>query len=292
METTNEVGFASGHSQPFQFLEESTNCGDAAMPKLADNGNLENRCLLSLAYCQNLRTWMKSLNDSTPLSALSIPGTHNSPACFRALPQIRCQAVSPQVQLENGIRFFDVRVIPEAPENTKLILVHGDFDISFRGHKYFRDLVTTVHAFLDRNPSETVILSLKREGSGTHSGRELSCILRDHYAGDLTKWYTEPRIPILGECRGKIVLMRRFALDRRLKDEWQGRGWGLNAQNWTYNTPYERHGDVSVQDFCEVREIEDIDKKIQYVREHLERAKSSVPEITADRHNSVPCGPL
>lgn len=96
--------------------------------------------------------------------------------------------------------------------------------------------------------------------------------MRDHYAGDGSKWYTEPRVPRLGEARGKIVLMRRFALDDRLKGEHDGKGWCLNAENWAYNTPDCTYGDVRVQDFCEVLETENIDKKITLCCDHFERA--------------------
>src|SRR5205814_5545628 len=94
---------------------------------------LANISLLSIHSSPELECWMKSVNDSTPISTLSIPGTHNSPACLRALPSIRCQAVSLREQLENGIRFLDVRVEAENPEKDGLILVHDGFPISLIG---------------------------------------------------------------------------------------------------------------------------------------------------------------
>ncbi|KAI9683710.1 MAG: hypothetical protein M1820_010911, partial [Bogoriella megaspora] len=57
---------------------------------------------LSIHSSANLSSWMQHLNDATPISGLSIPGTHNSPTCHRALPSVRCQAVSPREQLDNG----------------------------------------------------------------------------------------------------------------------------------------------------------------------------------------------
>lgn len=59
-----------------------------------------------------LSTWMSKLSSSLPLSSLSIPGTHNSHTCYRALPSVRCQIVSVKDQLESGIRFLDIRVQP------------------------------------------------------------------------------------------------------------------------------------------------------------------------------------
>ncbi|KAI4248054.1 MAG: hypothetical protein L6R40_001143 [Gallowayella cf. fulva] len=232
---------------------------------------------LTLYSSANLLSWMRSLKDDTPLSALSIPGTHNSPTCHRALPSVRCQATSPPEQLDNGVRFFDIRVQPEAPLDPSkdgLILVHGVFPISLTGNKYLRDLLREVYTFLDRNPSETVIMSLKREGTGDATDAQLSRILRDHYADDPNRWFTAPRIPYLGEARGKIVLIRRFGLEESLKQEWGGAGWGIDAENWADNTPNATcpSGDVCVQDFYEVLETVNIEKKIQYSREHLQRA--------------------
>ncbi|KAI9770506.1 MAG: hypothetical protein M1835_006539 [Candelina submexicana] len=245
---------------------------------------------LSLFSSANLSSWMRELKDETPLSALSIPGTHNSPTYHRALPSVRCQAVSIREQLNNGVRFFDIRVQPESPGDLSkkgLILVHGVFPISLSGTKYFRDLVNEVQAFLDENPSETLIMSVKREGTGETTDAQLGRILRDHYAGDVGKWFTAPRIPTLGEARHKIVLMRRFTLEEGLKNEWEGAGWCINAESWAYNTPNDKcpSGDVCVQDFCEVLETENIDVKIKYSEEHLERAASCVcalPGVTTE----------
>lgn len=78
---------------------------------------------LTLYSSGDLNCWMRHLKDNTPLSALSIPGTHNSPTCYRALPSVRCQAVSPRQQLDNGVRFFDVRVQPESVRSDKLMYV-------------------------------------------------------------------------------------------------------------------------------------------------------------------------
>jgi 1-phosphatidylinositol phosphodiesterase len=229
---------------------------------------------LTIFSSANLDSWMNELADYVPISSLSIPGTHNSPTCNKALPSVRCQAVSPREQLNNGIRFFDIRVQPEKPDDPGhdgLILVHGVFPISLTGNKYFRDLANDAICFLDEHPSETIIMSLKREGPGEHTDQQLSKILYNHYTNN-ERWYTDSRIPKLGEARGKITLLRRFALDDTIKGDHEGRGYAIDAENWAYNTPNDRHGDVIVQDFCEVLEAENIEVKAKYVTEHLERA--------------------
>ncbi|KIW01285.1 uncharacterized protein PV09_07325 [Verruconis gallopava] len=228
---------------------------------------------LSIISSANLNEWMREMADRTPISALSIPGTHNSPTCHPAPPSVRCQAVSPREQLENGVRFFDIRVQPESETevNDKLILVHSVFPISLTGNKYFRDLERDVINFLDEHRSETVVFSLKREGPGHATDQHLSKIIRDHY-GNSDRWWTEPHWPKLGEARGKIVLLRRYALDDSVKNEHDGRGYGIEAENWADKAVNDHHGAVIVQDFYEVLDTENIDLKIKYATEHLERA--------------------
>ena len=249
---------------------------------------------LTLYSSANLQSWMRKFKDETPLSALSIPGTHNSPTCHKALPSVRCQAKCPPEQLDNGIRFFDIRVQPEEPEDPSkdgLILVHSVFPISLTGNKYFKDLLKEVYAFLDRNPSETLVMSVKREGTGNATDEQLSRIMRDHYAGDVNRWFTAPRIPTLGEARGKIVLIRRFALEGRLHDEWDGAGWCIDAATWEDNTPNATcpSGDVCVQDFYEVLETENIEKKVQFSEEHLTRAAQCVCVLPgSEGHENAP----
>ncbi|GFF25432.1 1-phosphatidylinositol phosphodiesterase [Aspergillus udagawae] len=232
---------------------------------------------LAIYSSANLQAWMGELKDSTLLSSLSIPGTHNSPTCHVAAPSVRCQAVSPREQLRNGVRFFDIRVQPQFPEDPskdELILVHSVFPISLTGNKYFRDLMREVNEFLDQNPSETLIISLKREGPGNHTDEQLSRILRDHYARPDSRWYTEPKIPTLGEVRGKVVLLRRFNVIEELKNEHDGRGWGIDGSDWADNTPSATcsSGQLCIQDFYEVLETTNIDVKIKYVTEHCDRS--------------------
>ncbi|KAH8808310.1 phosphatidylinositol phospholipase-like protein C [Xylogone sp. PMI_703] len=238
---------------------------------------LPNSPHLAIFSSAKLESWMSKLKDETPLSALSIPGTHNSPTHHKALPSVRCQAVSVKDQLNNGVRFLDIRVQPESPDDASkdgLILVHSAFPISLTGNKYFRSLVNTVFEFLEANPTETVIMSLKREGVGKATDQQLSKILRNHYANDNSKWFTENRIPTLGEARKRIVLMRRFALDDSLKGEWGGKGWCMDAESWPDNCADGMctSGEIRVQDFYEVMETENIDKKIQLCRDQLKRS--------------------
>ncbi len=240
---------------------------------------LTQSAFVALYSSSHLNSWMQQLPNEIPLSFLSVPGTHNSPTHHLAPPSVRCQAVSPWDQLQNGVRFFDLRVQPENPPEDPLVLVHSVFPISLKGKKYFRDLYNDILRFLRENPGETLIMSLKREGTGDATDQQFSKILKDHYINrDSGSWFTEPRIPTLGEVRGKIVLIRRFNLDDSLRGEHNGRGLGIDASSWADNTPdhLAASGHIRVQDFYEVMESENIGKKIEYCTAHFERSGSSV----------------
>ncbi|KAI1744074.1 phosphatidylinositol-specific phospholipase C [Xylaria scruposa] len=231
---------------------------------------------LAIFSSANLACWMREIRDEYPLTALSIPGTHNSPTCHVALPSVRCQAVGIREQLENGVRFLDVRV-NVSQEDTALTLVHSAFPISLTGNKYFKDLVDTIYTFLDANPSETIIMSVKREGTGRGTDQKLSKLLKEKFYNE-KRWYTEPRIPRLGEVRGRIILLRRHVNDESLNHEWGDRGWGLDGSAWPDNCEDGRVGSgiARVQDFYEVDQKTNIEKKIELARKHLERAAEGV----------------
>ncbi|KAH6660586.1 PLC-like phosphodiesterase [Truncatella angustata] len=246
---------------------------------------------LAIFSSANLASWMRELHDDWPLAALSIPGTHNSPTCHVALPSVRCQAVNMREQLDNGVRFFDVRV-QTSPDHSDLVLVHSAFPISLTGSKYFHDMIDDIYAFLDVNRSETLIMSIKREGTGKGTDQQLSKYLRERYCNDGNRWFTEPRIPKLGEGRGKIVLLRRYVNDESLDGEHNGGGFGLDASVWPDNCADAVTGGpgiARVQDFYEMDQSHNIGKKIDLVRAHLERAgEPTCPVHHEDRPEHIP----
>lgn len=244
--------------------------------------------------------WMRPLPDDLPLSQLSIPGTHNSPTYHRALPSVRCQCVSITAQLEHGIRFLDVRVqvgsssssddegdpeIAEKELNTdELTLVHGAFPVALTGAKTFRSVLERVREFLAAHASETIVMSVKREGTGSGTDQRLSRILAAMTsATDGPRWYTEGRIPVLSEVRGKIVLVRRFGLDAGATTTCGERGFGIDGSQWVDNAVGDEvlKGQLCVQDFYDVKEKNMIVKKGSYCEAHLERA--AVPGVDLEK---------
>lgn len=248
----------------------------------------DHHCLM-LTPAVPYHCWMRDLSDLHSLAALSIPGTHNSAAHHKAIPSVRCQSVSVARQLEQGVRFLDVRVQPNSHESETLQLVHGVFSVSMAGSRNFRSLLDVVANFLRRCPSECVIMSVKREGSGHISDEQLSQALRRYYLDDPV-WYTEARVPVLGEARGKIVLLRRFGLQDEVR-------WGINADCWPDNTPNAvcEGGDVCIQDFYAVGDSRDFQDKVKFAVEHLQRAGTAGPLfvnfLTASNFWRLDCWP-
>ncbi|KAG9257935.1 PLC-like phosphodiesterase [Emericellopsis atlantica] len=258
----------------------SADTKSTVMKKL-DGGKLEltavyvpTGALLAVFSSTKLDAWMKELDNDWPLQTLSIPGTHNSPTCYKALPSVRCQAIGVPEQLRNGVRFLDVRVSAE-PEDQNLALVHSAFPISLTGTKWFGDLCDDIYDFLQKHPSETVIMSVKREGTGKGTDQQMGNHLKKNYVDKKRDfWWTEPKVPRLGEARGRIIIMRRFGLSEELKKCWDGRGFGIDAAAWPDNCEDGRIGDghIRVQDFYEISETQNVQKKIDFARGQLERA--------------------
>lgn len=247
-------------------------------------------------HTQNPKSWMSSLPSTLPLSALSIPGTHNSHTHYRALPSVRCQHASINQQLENGIRFLDIRAQPTSATDANkrdMYLVHGVFPVSLTGPKYLASILETCYRFLEENPSETILVSLKREGPGKATDELFSDILERHYfAPNRGRWYTGHAVPYLGDVRGKLVLIRRYM---HHPTTLAPTPHGLDATAWPHNSTHAQHGPFCVQDYCEVMVPSAIPHKLQYSTEHLGRAAACtafIPGYNTDAKNPVPAGPL
>lgn len=165
--------------------------------------------LLALLPASPSHTFMSLLPDSQTLSSMCIPGTHETFARY-GWPVSQCQEKTSTItkQLEDGIRFMDLRVRPDGPPGEeKLWAFHGS-----RPQKIeLGDALSQVYAFLDGIGSrETLILSIKAEHG---DAAQMQKLLFDLYITSSVshRWWLEPNWPAnLGQCRGKIVLFSRF----------------------------------------------------------------------------------
>ena len=164
---------------------------------------------------------MGLIPDCWRLSALSLPGTHNSLTyemssfCTSIFAQrcCRCQDTYIKDQLIAGIRVFDIR---PALYDGKLMLWHGDINLNVE----LWYVLSWFKMFLRDLPKETVILAFNCYWEDSDNG---SCGKKfvDEFLGALSKvgrhniYPAQGRnkeivyAPTLGEVRGKIVLYNR-----------------------------------------------------------------------------------
>ncbi len=154
------------------------------------------------ADAQNYARWMAAVDDSTPLCMMTIPGSHDS-GTTTGPDLLVTQTKSIKEQLQLGVRFFDIRL---AEHNNMLGVFHS---IAFQNIYWESDVLPTFIAFLDANPSETLIVSLKKEGGEL---ADYARLLSASLSNDANKRYFVDTFNAgitLGEARGKIILWHR-----------------------------------------------------------------------------------
>src|SRR3954469_3963096 len=120
--------------------------------------------------------WMSSINDGALLSDLTIPGTHES-ATYGLSGIGKCQNDNVTQQLNNGVRYLDLRCQYEGHSGaTSLSMHHG---ILWCG-MYLDDILSQIYTFLQANPSETVVVQIKEENSNAGST-----------FADMVSWYIQ-----------------------------------------------------------------------------------------------------
>uniref|UniRef100_A0A7N8XMK6 Phosphatidylinositol-specific phospholipase C X domain-containing protein n=1 Tax=Mastacembelus armatus TaxID=205130 RepID=A0A7N8XMK6_9TELE len=145
--------------------------------------------------------WMDSVPDETPLSAITIPGTHDSLSLYGG-PLAECQVWTLEKQLNVGIRYFDVHAGIWLP-NQKLIYIR-DSHWMFWQRTHLDEVLSIMTNYLDSHRSETVLLKVSLHG-----------ILQDKVAKllmELIKKYTDKiwtglSVPTMKQARGKIVFL-------------------------------------------------------------------------------------
>jgi 1-phosphatidylinositol phosphodiesterase len=173
-----------------------------------------------------VKRWMSHIPDNKYLSELNIPGTHDSgtePLWLWA----RTQAWHIQDQLNAGIRFLDIRV---GHVDDTYLIYHDKIKVP---DLTFQNVLDTCYKFLDDNPSETIIMSFKKDyGNGDHNNRTFIKTFQDYRDGNTAKWYTGSTVPKLKDVRGKIVLVARepgiggipwdHLGNMNIQDDWNG----------------------------------------------------------------------
>ena len=155
-------------------------------------------------------SWMAQLPDSLLLSALTIPGTHNS-CSYQAEnlfieSWVKCQNFSIRQQLNMGVRFFDIRC---RAIDDNFTIHHGSIYLKLNFEEVLKDLC----AYLEENPTECLLMRIKEEYKTKNCYLQFHEIFYIYFNEEYAKnhFYANAKIPTLGEVRGKIILLRDFS---------------------------------------------------------------------------------
>ena len=227
--------------------------------------------------------WMADIPDDALLSSVNIPATHDTGTAgvvqdlVANLSFTSCQNLYYDEQLNVGARSFDIRgnATKDNASAADVKIIHGD-DTWQCQEKDGSDLTlqsifNTSLAFLEKHPSETIILTIKPDdGSTVGMEHAVAEFVKNHQE----KVYTDGDIPSMKEARGKIVLIRRFKLTQNY-EAWQTRAMGLDLTNWDdvsyrdYKYAYKTYDDgknrVYIQDAYNTYDCDIYSKKWEYI---------------------------
>lgn len=233
--------------------------------------------------------WMSEIDDATMLSAISIPGTHDSCTQYVGLSYIfQCQDTDIATQLENGYRYLDLRLVIDDTDDEQTLIIKHNFsacknDGSFLAADFtLSDVLDDVTNFLADHPSETVILCMKAENSEDDIStlQDLLYAQMEEYETrfDETLWYTANEIPSLSDVRGKIVLATRFedasgvgSDNSGLHFDWEDQGARIDeAADVKTTSKINDTSSLIVQDFYNF----DVDDKLTVITDSLDNCNA------------------
>lgn len=195
----------------------------------------------------NMKSWMKNIPDDARITGISMPGTHDSACRYTDFSFIsQTQRLTVSEQLSAGVRYFDFRF--KFSEGRFLSCHSITFCRKNRG--FWNEIITAEDivgdciAFLEKNPSETILFQLKEEAS--HTGEAFfSQFYEKFIANQPEKWYLTNSVPSMGEVRGRIVLLRAVSADKEsFTDENSGIDFTSYPYVGTYNVDDWRRGEL------------------------------------------------
>ena len=157
--------------------------------------------------------WMAKLSDDRSLGEVVLPGTHDSATKNVQLAFFsKCQSLDVGEQLAAGYRYLDIRL---GADGERLKLMHGFTNCTasgtpWAGALYLDAVLTQCYDFLKAHPTETIVFAVKQE-HGSESVAAFQKLLNAYVQQDAGLWLLTDHVPTVGEARGKLVLMRRYA---------------------------------------------------------------------------------
>ncbi|KAG6828630.1 hypothetical protein H0H92_007222 [Tricholoma furcatifolium] len=196
---------------------------------------------------------MAKVADDTPLVHMNLPGTHDSAtwnytqatqdSLLRYTGPIppantfQCQEHSLFQSLNAGIRVFDLRFAYN-PGNDTIGFHHSQALLA--PDTRIEDVLFGLYSWLDRHPTEAVLVSLNYElDTGTPNDEALQVHMYDIFQSDLAKQYwvqTNGTLGTLGEARGKLTLLQRWEYTLLPSTDANRLGIYLYPEGWTDNS--------------------------------------------------------
>lgn len=175
-------------------------------------------------------SWMSGLPDNTPVSRVSIPGTHDSGTSGVRFPMrhyARTQSMSLADQWDAGIRFFDLR--PKL-ENGILRIYHGPANC----HLTFADALLVLKQKIEQSPTEFCIVMTNLAGGGQQATDKMMDEIRCTLSADMLAIF-KPDITV-ADIRGRILFIHRNSPSRGVETPgtvvhgWPGNGTSYQAR--------------------------------------------------------------
>ncbi|SJL85186.1 phosphatidylinositol-specific phospholipase C [Vibrio palustris] len=233
---------------------------------------LTGACTAFNAQAAPLADWMNTVSDDTQLTAMTIPGTHDSGATHEPLPGIaKTQNTTIAQQLDNGVRYLDIRL---RHYQDSLLVHHG----SIYQHLNFDDVMQQVTDFLNLHPSETVLMQVKEEYDATGNTHSFEQTFVDYKNRPAYRnfWWGHSYLPTMGQARGKIVLLRRFAGSFYTSGGIDMTYW---EDNTSFNTQESKGVKIHVQDSYKVKSSTN-NNKWSVIKQNLDNAAQSPGVLT------------
>ncbi len=229
--------------------------------------------------------YLQHINSTLKLTELTIPGTHDTGTWkINSLNSAKCQDMDLKSQLEHGIRFIDIRLVPEQNNgNNDLMIYHGDYAISVPCYVWFSEVVEDIcFNFLKKNPTETIIMSIKNEwGIKYVPDAQFTAALNPFINTSLqavpgkSLFYTSNVVPDLATSAGQIVLVRRYTGDTIGIDAVTG--WPDDEKT---TTPTTGNAPLMVQDIYKMKFVTQGEKKWHdHIHPFLHDAMASPDQI-------------
>lgn len=141
--------------------------------------------------------WTSAIADNKSLKDIAIPGTHNSATWKMITGETKCQNRNIGDQLNDGIRYFDIRVGYNGQ------LYHGDFACSVT----LEDIISACVRHIGEHPKETVLVMLSWEGVQSYGLGAFQSWCAPVFHTWQQYWHFSEYIPKMEAVRGKIVLI-------------------------------------------------------------------------------------